>query len=345
MQCTLLIPHLFWPRETAEAVMSGLELPALATILARSRTERLPAITSEGWLCEAHHVERQQDWPIAPLTLALDGGVAGDAYWLRADPVHLRVDRDRLVLVESALFNVTPGEARAFAATLNAHFSSEGIAFHALTPKRWYAKLDRAPHLVTRSTFEAAGRDVNAHLPTGPDALRWHGVFNEAQMLLHAAPENGAREERGEPVVNSVWFWGGGTRQPVRARPYDAVWSDDAIATALAVAGGGETAPLPADASAWLAATASRPKPYDSHLIVTEALMAAAAHQDAESWRAQIAALETRWFRPLLQALRQGRMRRITLVVTGESACRRFEITRSGLMKIWRRAPRWSEYA
>ena len=345
MQCTLLIPDLFWPRETAAAVMNGLGLPALAKMLARSRAERYPAITPEGWLCEAHHVERQQDWPIAPLTLELDGGEAGDAYWLRADPVHLRIDRDRLVFVENALFDLSAEEARAYAATLNVHFAPAGITFHAPRPKRWYVKLAQPPKLVTRSAYEAAGRDVNAQLPAGADALHWHGVFNEVQMLLHSTPENSAREERGEPVVNSVWFWGGGARQPVRARPFDAVWGDDAVATALAAAAGGDAPPLPVDAAAWLADTTARPTRYESHLVVIDALTAAAAHHDAETWRARLAGLEAQWLAPLIQAMRQGHIRRIALVVPGEAACMRFEVTRPDLLKLWRRARRWSEYA
>lgn len=338
MQCTLLIPDLFWPRETAASVMSGLELPALAKMLARSRAERFAAITPEGWLCEAHHVERQQDWPIAPLTLELDGFEAGDAYWLRADPVHLKIERDRLLLVENALFEVSADEARAYTRALNAHFASAGITFHAPSPKRWYVKLAQPPKLVTRSAYEAAGRDVNAQLPAGADALHWHGVFNEVQMLLHSTPENSAREERGEPVVNSVWFWGGGARQPVRARPFDAVWSDDALAMALAAAAGAEAECVPADAAAWLAAAKARPTPYESHLVVIDALTAATAHHDPETWRARLATLEARWFSPLVQMLREGRLRRIALVVPGEAACRRFEVTRPNLLRFWRRA-------
>ena len=345
MQCTLLIPHLFWPRETAEAVASGLALPALAKLLARSRSERSPAITPEGWLCEAHHVERQQDWPIAPLTLELDGGVAGDAYWLRADPVHLRVDRDRLVLVENALFDLSVSEALALAAALDAHFAPSGLTFVSLAPKRWYAKLAEPPKLITRSVNEAAGRDVNSHLPAGPDALRWHGVFNEAQMLLHGMQENDAREERGEPAVNSVWFWGGGIRQPVRARPFDAVWSDDAAATALASAAGSDALPLPADAAAWYAAATSRPARHDSHLVVIDALSAPAAHGNAEAWRNGLAAVEARWVAPLVHALREGGLTRISLVVPGDTNTRRFELTRSDLLKIWRGARPLSAYA
>ena len=40
------------------------------------------------------------DWPVAPLTLALDGLAAGNAYWLRCDPVHLRAERSGLILVD-----------------------------------------------------------------------------------------------------------------------------------------------------------------------------------------------------------------------------------------------------
>src|SRR5688572_12740058 len=77
MQCTLLIPHLFWPRVTADAIERGLELPQLRKLLGRAQLERHSAITPEAWLCQAFEVERQQDWPIAPLTLALDGGEPG----------------------------------------------------------------------------------------------------------------------------------------------------------------------------------------------------------------------------------------------------------------------------
>src|SRR5688572_453405 len=83
MQCTLLIPQLFWPRETAELAGRGLELSALSTLLARAEVERFAPLSAEAWLCQAFEVERQHDWPIAPLTLSVDGGDPDDAYWLR----------------------------------------------------------------------------------------------------------------------------------------------------------------------------------------------------------------------------------------------------------------------
>ncbi|HYH42508.1 MAG TPA: hypothetical protein VD867_11025 [Burkholderiales bacterium] len=344
MHCTLLIPHLFWPRENAEAILRGLELPALTKLLARARAERFPAITPEGWLCGAFEVERQHDWPLAALTLELDGVDPGEAYWLRADPVHIKVERDRLSVVDSALFDITDEEARAFVEALDRHFAADGLSFVSPRAKHWYVKVARAPDLLTRSIREVAGADVRPNLPAGADALRWHRVFNESQMLLHAHPANAAREERGEPVVNSIWPWGGGTRAAVRGRPFDHVWSNDASASALAVAAGAHAAPLPASAEALFAQAASDTHS-GSHLLVLDTLSSAMAYQDMDAWRERLAAFEARWFAPLMAALGRGRISATAIVVPGEEACCRFDTARADLYKLWRTVKPLAAYA
>ena len=306
MQCTLLIPDLFWPRETAAGVLRGLELPALTKLLARAQAERHPALTVEAWLCGAFEVERQQDWPVAPLTLAIDGGEAGTSYWLRADPVHLKVERNRLLLVDNALFDVTPEEAQTLAGLLNAHFAGFGLVFQARAPKRWYVSVPRAPQLVTRSPFEAAGKDVRQYLPSGADALAWHRMFNEAQMLLHEHAVNETREARGEPAVNSVWFWGGGTRPRARGGHFSAVWSDDALASALAAAADTDAHALPADGRSWLASTAPLERDERPHLVVVDQLSTAMRYGDSDAWRIRAQGLEAQWLAPLATALRPG---------------------------------------
>jgi hypothetical protein len=345
MRCTLLIPRLFWPHENAQSVWSGLELPALEKLIGRAHAERFDPITTEGWLCQAFEVERQQDWPVAPLTLELDGVESADAYWLRADPVHLRVDRDRIVLVENALFNLSVDEAKAFGAALNDHFREQGIILHAPRPKRWYAGLPSAPRLVTHSTSEVAGADVQRFLPAGEDALTWHRTFNEIQMLLHDHPLNTEREQRGEPVVNSVWFWGGGLRTSVRGRPYDALWADDALGVALGSAADIAVSARPADTAEWRTAAATIAGAESSHLIVLDQLVSAAAHQDSATWQEEIASLEAKWFAPLTQGLRERHVVAVTLVVPGDTGCWRFEVQRKDFLKFWRSAKPWAEYA
>jgi hypothetical protein len=341
MQCTLLIPHLFWPQEAADAVASGLELPAFRTLLGRSHAERFEAVPYEGWLCQAFQVERQQDWPVAPLTLTIDGGESGDAYWLRADPVHLRMQRERLLLIENGLFDVSAEDAQALVASLNQHFAAEGIAFYTKDPKRWYAKVPRQPKLVTRSMSEVAGNDVDGFLPTGEDALPWHRLFNDAQMVLHASPASAAREERGEPAVNSVWFWGGGVQTRVRGQPYATVWSNDALAVALATLADIPARDCPDGAEAlWRGSEKG-----SDQLVVVGELSSATAHHDSNAWRERMSALETRWFAPLVRALRYRDVTHLSLVVPGPASCWRFDIGSRDLLKFWRSAKPWSEYA
>jgi hypothetical protein len=343
MHCTLLIPDLFLPRETAETVTRGLHLPALTTLLARARAQRFAAITTEGWLCQAFEVERQHDWPIAPLTLELDGGDPGGAYWLRADPVHVEVERTRLALLDSALFDLTADEAQSLVQTLQDHFSRDGFHFHAPMPKRWYVRAAGARDLTTRGVREAAGQDMQRNLPEGADALSWHRVFNEAQMLLHEHPVNESREGRGELTVNSVWLWGGGTRPGVPGRPFDHVWSDDPVAAALGAAGDAHSARLPADAHEWLASAGA--SAVSSGLVVLDALRVPASYHDTDAWRHRLSALESSWFAPLSKAFRNRGLTGLALVVPAARDCWRFEIGRRDLLKFWRAPKPLSAYA
>ena len=141
--------------------------------------------------------------------------------------------------------------------------------------------------------------------------------------------------------MNSVWFSFGGTRSAVRGPPYDSVWSDDAAALALATAAQSSAARVPADAAAWLACAGTQ----GSHLVVVADLARAVAYRVGDAWRAGLESLETRWFAPLAQALRERRIARLTLVVPGTVATWRFDATTADLLKFWRSRKRWSEYA
>jgi hypothetical protein len=346
MHCTLLIPDLFWPPDTAGQVVHGVELPALARFASRAKAERYPRTSADVWLCRAFEVERQQDWPIAPLTLAADGGDPGMGYCLRAAPVHNTVERDRVTLIDNDLFDVTLDEARELASALTAHFAEERLGIEARAPTRWYAKLPRTPALVTKPLSEAAGKDVQRSLPSGADALQWHRRFNEAQMVLHAHAVNEAREARGEPAVNSVWFWGGGTRVPVRGRHFSAVWSDHPLAIALAAAADIHADRVPADAQAFMAAAGQAAvDPDRSHLVMLDALTSALRYRDIDAWRSRAVDIERKWLAPLFDALRGGRLAKLTLVSPGKASCWRFEATRRDLLRFWRRARPLASYA
>ncbi|MFN7086286.1 MAG: hypothetical protein ACK4N4_06640 [Burkholderiales bacterium] len=344
MQCTLLVPHLLLPDDAAKEACRGLTLAALPTLLARARRQSFAPLGVEAWLCQAFEVEKQQDWPVAPLTLALDGGDPGAAYWLRADPVHLRLRREQLLLAGGDTLHLSQQEADQLVAALNRHFAADGLQFVAPCAIRWYLRPASAPAITTCALSEVTGTDVNSRLPAGEDALRWHQIWNEIQMLLHDHPLNAAREARGAMPVNSVWLWGGGSRPAVAGRHFSAVWSNETLACALAARADRPAAPLPDDAGHWFAAIDPSQAENARPLLVLDALSGAAQYGDLQKWREEIAALERNWFAPLLAALRRRHLARVTLVTPGIRSCERFELTPADLLKIWRRARALSAY-
>jgi hypothetical protein len=345
MQCTLLVPHLLLPGDFGKEACRDLALDELQTFLARSRRQTFAPAGTEAWLCQAFEVERQRDWPVAPLTLGLDGGDPGNAYWLRADPVHLRIHRDQLLLADCAAFGITQQEADQYVSALNRHFGQDGLEFIAPHAARWYLRLAQRPEIVTSVLSEVNGTNVNARLPAGKDALRWHTVSNEIQMLLHQHPLNAAREAAGRMTVNSVWLWGGGTRPAVPGRHFSAVASNDALACALAANADLHTAPLPADPGHWLRSLDSS-LPANAHpLIMLGQLAGAAQYGDIARWREEVSALNRDWFNPLLAMLQRRHVSRVALVIPGTRSCERFECSPADLLRFWRRAKPLSAYA
>src|SRR5512138_1128378 len=319
-----LVPHLFPPPRLLEAA-GGPRLPGLQTLLARGKRLACPAEGVEGALCQALGIERQQDWPLAPILLEADGGTAGDAYWLRADPVHLRVMRDRIVLSESAALELSREEADTLAAAIGRHFGAE-LEPRVLRPQHWYAQLPPTTRLTTTPLSLATGRDIDPLLPQGTDAMRFRVLLNELQMLLHEHPVNQAREARGELPVNSLWLWGGGTK-PVAPGARVRLYARDDASLALGAFGGAQLSPLP---------------PYlDEHLLAPEGvfvldeLARAAQCGDAYGWRKALHTLETHWFEPLRRNLH--RLPCSCAHIIDPANGRALLLRRADAWKIWRR--------
>lgn len=318
-----------------------MRLPLLETLLARGTVVRQPALERDAWLCRAFGVARQQDWPVAPLTLAADGVDPQHYYWLRADPVELRMERNRLVLAR-AVSDLDTTETRELIAALNRHFASDGITLTAPFPRRWYLRVDRAPGIATTPLACAVNRDIEAYLPQGDAALDWHRVINEAQMVLHEHAVNEAREARGAATVNSIWLWGGGTAPAIGRPLYHAAWSDDALIRSLAAAAGIARRDLPGNGAAWLTAADAAD---DNHLLVLDQLSEALRTGGIAAWREQLALFERDWMAPLASALRAGKITDITLVATNRDNLLEATLTPALWWRLWRRARPLASYA
>ena len=202
--------------------------PALELLLARGRRTHDDPIALEGWLAREFGLG-EEPLPAGALTALAGGLEPGEDAWLRADPVHLRLQRDSMMLVPAAGFDVSRAEADALAESVSRHFAAS-FSVHVVSAACWSLRAKGDVRLDARSPLELAGQDVNANLPAGADAARWHATLNEVQMLLHEHAVNEAREV----PLNSLWFWGAGRLPKEAGGPWQSVTADDPVALGLA---------------------------------------------------------------------------------------------------------------
>ena len=329
----LVVPDLFLPGEIASKVCAGLHLPALEKILSRARSAPLCETSLEDWLCQTFGVAEQA---IAPVTLQADEVEPGTHYWLRADPVHLRILHDQLILQPVMAEREVAAQ---LCAALNEHFAGDDLHFVAPHSQRWYLRLGNDPRIDTASLAQVVGKNVHQFLPQGQEGLRWHSILNEIQMLLFAHPLNEARELRGEWQINGLWLWGGGYAGAALRRPFGRVYTDSELAAAFATVADVGCAPLPGGDGMEDVERCIKDGSQEV-LIVWDGLRAALQDGDLGGWRESLQHLEQRCAYPLLQALRSGLLEKITLDAVQETSSRRFVLTRHDNWKFWRRARR-----
>ncbi len=341
LHLTLFIPDLLPSSGTLAALPGDNGAPVLQRLFGRGVVERFPAIDSEMWLCQAFEVEQREDWPVAALTAAVDGLDTGSDWWLRADPLHLQLQRNQTRVIAAPALPVSEDDAAALTAALNAHFSAEGLAIVAAQPSRWYIRQTEPVSLSAPALSTLAGRPLPLNALTGSRASHWHRVLTEAQMVLHEHPANQAREARGLPAVNSLLLWGGGRKPAVPGRHFTQVWSDDTLATALAVQSGADSSPTPPSAALW---SGNRPAADGRHLIMLDRAHQATRYGGPEAWLKAVRNLEELWFGPLWGAL-EGPLQELVLVATGPGLCLRCTLRPVDRLKFWKRAWPWTAIA
>lgn len=327
MHVDLVVPDLLLPIGGMIDPYRELQLSHLPWLLGRARAVRGAGCGLDAWLCRYFGIVTT---PSAALSMLADQVGAQGQTVLRADPVHLQPQRDQLVLIDAGQLDLQQAEANELIAALNTHFAVEGVRFQAPTPTRWYASFDTALEVETDALAITAGHSINHRLPRGHDGLRLHQLANEIQMLLHSHPANVRREADGQPVINSVWFWGEGARPNVAPR-HDAVWANHAVARGLARAAETPLHALPEHADALLADSSAR------HLVIWDALQAPTWYGDYDTWRARLGVLDTQWLGPLRDALRRGKLRELNLHAPCANLTWHWQLTPGARWRFWRR--------
>jgi hypothetical protein len=157
-------------------------------------------------------------------------------------------------------------------------------------------------------------------------------------MAWFEHPVNEAREARGLPAVNSIWFHAQGAARPVRS-PFAQVLSDAAATRGLALSAGVATGAPPASYGALSAALRGVTNGSGSGVTLVELdpFSAPYIEQDWARWNAAFAALQTDWFEPALAALQAGELAELGLTLCGDTGSVTLTVTRADLRKFWRR--------
>jgi hypothetical protein len=295
----------------------------LAILLAKAQITPLE-LPLEALVAVQHGLQAAADYPLAAIAAAVDGLDVATAYWLRADPVNLVLQRDCFSLAEPVPLAVAAEHANLIVASLNQHFAQESagedLVFMIGKSGAWYLRAQLKQNMSTTLPSVAMHKNVHQFLPQGEAASQWVTRLNEIQMLLHEHPANLARESAREPLINSLWLSGGGSLPEYRQDSIDAAAADLLLANSVLYQG--------------LAQWAGRPSQ-----SVPETLQAVLQHKEAHIHLQLPAAtnLDEIWFKPILQALKNKKITRLTLNLGVYDKSLVVQIAPLDLYKFWRK--------
>lgn len=296
---------------------------ALEAFLARCRKTEVPDGSITGWVCASFGIERQFDWPAGAILARAHGADHGAAYWICAQPVHLAINRDDLVLQPRAQLGLSDSESRTLFALLEPHFAEYELAMVHIDTGLWCVGSRRNQHLATTEIERAEGSSVDRSQPSGKDAAWWQRLVLEAQMRMHEQPLNVAREQRDDLPVNSLWLWGGGSVPQVSNR-FDTMCVSEPLLRAAALLSQAKLIEMPSNALDVMAE--------DAHVLVEYTVSA----EDTPG--ASLAALESNWIAPAWRALDDGRLDQLTLVLPLPNGLVTCHCDRKARRRFWKRS-------
>jgi hypothetical protein len=353
----LLLPFALPAAADASTALHDIKSPALDRLIARATlVERVIGEDFQRTLPHERWVARQfgaspagsaaaDEAPLAPYMLRADGGDPGAATWACVQPVHVRIAHDHLVLIDPASLELPDNDAAALLAVARPLIEELGVRIEAPQPSRWYLSGEGFGTLAGASPLRASGRNIEIWLPheahSGERSRAWMKLQNEVQMAWFEHPVNEAREARGLPAVNSIWFHAQGKAQAVKS-PFAQVFSDAAATRGLGMSAGVGVGAPPAS-FAEFAAFGAQPgngmngATGQAALVELDPFSAPYIEQDWARWNHAFASLETDWFQPALDALQSGALAELGLTLCGDTGSVTLAVTRGDLRKFWRR--------
>lgn len=321
MRLTLLLPGALLPAELAGELGRLLDAPVLARWLQRATPILDRSVSGASgdaaWIAASvFGMDDAAAAPTAPFAwAALTGDASGSATIWHADPIHVAIGRDSLIVHP---LDVAPGdvESDALLATANACLAGSRAELRR-SGAHWFLH-SAQPWSLCAPPLDAV-IDAPYSLPdtTAADAARWSRLHNAIQMSWHEHPVNRQREDRGADPINALWLHGGGRWAPLPAMRWTQVFSDRPVLRGAALAAG---ASAHATAEPWAGGA----------LIDLPQALPAARSGDWTSWPAALTVLDR-------ELGRVPAAHPIELVLTARDRVRSWLVNPADRLRFWRR--------
>ncbi len=336
-QLALLLPFALPQKELARDLLRELKMPAFATLLARGNLIEQQisdgfsrALPHENWLAQQFGLamDSNSSPSVSVNAMSTFGLQADTGVWFILQPVHLHIARDHLVLTDPQQLQLSEQDARGLFDTVQPLFEETGRTLLYGDARTWFLRADDLQALHTSTPDAACGHNIDIWMPKGANERDWRRLQNEVQMHWHGHAINNGREAIGFKPVNSVWLWGGTSTTQISA-PHK-------IEATFTLAGTqhlfvSSTAKQITVSSA-TDLIASKPQ---QGLLVLDSLIAPAMAGDWSEWLGRLQAMETEWFAPLLEAIKNGQLDQLNITLSHNTALSTIAIQKSSLRKFW----------
>lgn len=335
-----LAEHILLPHDT----LNGILPENLIKILKYSSKSINSNLTNQNWLFYFLDQAENVPFPYAFSRLAYENPAFFDPkkqqMWLCADPVHIQIQHDQLILVDKTYLDLTAEESQSILTALNTFLKPDGIQFFMTEPAHWYLTMEDQSYLTGLETTplqHVVGRHIESFLPTGTQAQYWRKLFNEIQMFLFNLPVNTQREANGKLPINSLWFWGQNEVFSPSVLPYHknmTIYSDNIFLHGLKnLTHQLDVQPLPDPFSETILNS-----PNENIYITLESLIPFLHYQDLEAYRQTLLDLDTSFFAPTMTLLQNRKIQQIEMIFLDKTSSLHYKLLPSYLYKFWRRS-------
>jgi hypothetical protein len=240
------------------------------------------------------------------------------------------VDHQSAYMLGNLNLGLTNEEVAFLESLLNQLLQQDGFILKPKSAHEWYCKIPGHADVIMNDLLEVINKNIANLLPSGPDAMYWHKLMTECQMLLQPSKVNEQRSLLGQPLVSSLWFWGIGKLPQHIQTSFDTIFSNDASVKGLTICANRLYENLPEDGALQLNEKMKNRK----NLVIDFNLYLLLKHQDHEKWLQYVKYYELSWFNPLLSMLRENKIDSLSLLC-GDG--HEFKITKNNLRFFWRK--------